>query len=126
MNVMQKEGGVCMLLLFCGPLSHGDSFLSNFPRFRKQDMVEILKDYGKAQVTAKCIARVLGVLLCCHGCAQTFIAMLLFSTGMMAGTVTGLPESTPLLVSVCVCVCVCVRYILNFAKHNKLKQATQL
>lgn len=42
----------------------------------KQDMVEILKDYGKAQVTAKCIARVLG---------------------MMAGTVTGLPESTPLL-----------------------------
>ena len=29
-------------------------------------MVEILKDYGKAQITAKCIARVLGeCVLCC-------------------------------------------------------------
>ena len=77
------------------------------PNSRKQDMVEILKDYGKAQVTAKCIARVLGMLLCCHGCGQTFIDFFFFFVGMMAGTVTGLPESTPLLVSIWLCLHVC-------------------
>ena len=44
----------------------------------KQDMLEILKDYGKANITPAVVARVLG---------------------MMAHTHSNLPESIPYLVS---------------------------
>jgi len=44
--------------------------------YRKQDVLEILKDFGKSQITPKQVARVLG---------------------MMASTLSGLPEGVPFL-----------------------------
>ena len=83
-------------------------------------MIEILKDYGKQNITIKSVARVLGQLLCpalhcmymymymytihtLNLCLE-FLDVCLLSTfpnlysGMMAATLTGLPDSVPFMV----------------------------
>ena len=90
----------------------------------KQDMIEILKDYGKQNVTIKSVARVLGqwgcglvrgnsvanllcslcVCVCVCVCTCTCVLCVCTCTcvcvliGMMANSLTGLPESVPFMV----------------------------